>query len=495
MFFGMVLALAILPAPREFVATGGFVKDPAVTVTRDASLPSEGYRMEVTEAGVKIAAADDAGAFYARQTLDQLTGPQGIPCCRVKDWPEYPYRGLMIDDGRHFFGKAHVLRTLEWMAKYKFNKFHWHLCEDQGWRIQIDKYPNLTTYGATRARSPLPGHFTKSYDNKPYGPFFYTKADIREVVAKAKELQIEVIPDLEMPGHARSVIAAYPELGCPNHPLDERTAWTDWGICNDVFCLGNEQVYKFWCDVIDEVCELFPSSKINMCGDECPIRNWSDCPKCQARAKELGLKRIGHLQGWMTNRITAYIRSKGRYYMGYADGMGHGSGLKPEDVIAIAGSQMGGADAAARGYKVVMAPVEYCYWDFNQGLTGDPYIYGTWWSGAIPLGQVFSFRPRLGLSGAAAKNVIGGLAFNWSEYTQTPQELEWKTWPRAIALSQALWNPQGGYDYAEKFLPVLNPHLERLRAAGVNCAPWAPESPRATTGGLSDDNQVMDVED
>lgn len=493
MFSGVLLALALLPSPREFVPAAGHVREPSVSVTRDASLPPEGYSLEVTQSGVRIAAADDAGVFYARQTLEQLSGPQGVRCCRVRDWPEYPYRGVMIDDGRHFFGKAHILKTLEWMAKYKLNKFHWHLCEDQGWRIQIDGYPNLTTIGATRPRSPLPGRYTRAYDNRRYGPFFYTKDDIREVVARAEELHIEIIPDLEMPGHARSVIASYPQLGCPTSPLDERTAWTDWGICDDVFCLGNEQVYRFWCDVIDEVCELFPSSRINMCGDECTTRNWSKCPKCRAKAEELGLEHISHLQGWMTNRIVAYLRSKGRYYMGYADGMGHGSSLGTGDVVAIAGSQTGGAEAAARGYKVVMAPVEYAYWDFNQGLAGDPYVYASWWSGSNPLGQVYSFQPRLGLSAGAAKNVIGGLAFNWSEYTATPAELEWKMWPRAIAFAQALWNPPSGYSYAERFLPALSGHLKRLRAAGVNCATWAPESPRACTGGMSADNQVMKV--
>jgi len=491
MIANLVLALAILPVPRAYVATGGFATNPVVSVTRDATLPAEGYRLEVTATEAKIVAADDAGIFYARQTLDQLAGPKGIPCCTVKDWPQFSYRGLMIDDGRHFFGKEHVLKTLELMAKYKLNKFHWHLCEDQGWRIQIDKYPNLTTYGATRARSTVKGRFTGAYDNEPYGPFFYTKDDIREVVAKAKELQIEVIPDLEMPGHCRSVIAAYPELGCPTCPLDERTAWTDWGVCTDVFCLGNEDVYRFWCDVIDEVCELFPSSKVNMCGDECVPRNWAKCPKCQAKAKELGLKYVSDLQGWITARITAYLRSKGRYYMGYTEGMGRGANLKPEDVIAIAGTSMSGAEAAAKGYSVVMAPIEYSYWDFNQGLSGDPYTYGTWWSGSIPLCTVYSFRPQLGLSPEAAKNVIGGLAFNWSEYTYSPSELEWKMWPRAIALAQALWNPQGGYAYAERFLPVLAPHLERLRAAGVNCAPWGPEAPRARTCGASDENQEV----
>ena len=490
MILNVVLALAVLPAPRQFVKTGGFVKDPVVTETRDASLPAEGYSLEVTPSGASIASSDAAGAFYARQTLDQLAGPQGVPCCKVKDWPEFPYRGVMIDDGRHFFGKACVLKTLELMAKYKLNKLHWHLCEDQGWRIQIDKYPNLTTYGATRLRSPAPRRFTKVYDNKQYGPFFYTKDDIREVVARARELHIEVIPDLEMPGHARSAVAAYPELGCPTSPLEERAAWSDWGVCTNIFCLGNEKVYSFWCDVIDEVCELFPSDKINMCGDECVPRNWVRCPKCQAKVKELGLKHTGDLQGWMTTRIAAYIRSKGRYYMGYTDGLGRGSDLKPEDIIAIAGTFTSGAETAAKGYKVVMAPLEYAFWDFNQGLSGDPYVYATWWAGSVPLNEVYSFMPRWGLSQSAARNVIGGLAFNWSEYTHTPSELEWKMWPRAIALAQALWAPKGGYSYAEMFLPALPRHLERLRAAGVNCAPWSPEAVRAMTGGASDANQV-----
>jgi len=411
----------------------------------------------------------------------------------VKDHPEYSYRSIMIDEGRHFFGKEFMLKTLELMARYKFNKLHWHLTEDQGWRIQIDRYPELTKIGAARLETAVRGRYTGKYDGTQYGPYFYTKAEIREIVKRATELNIEIIPEIEMPGHCRSVIAAYPELACPNAKLGRRTCWTDWGICEDVVCASNPKVIEFYKNVIDEVCELFPGPRLHTGGDEVPDVQWKKCPKCQAKMKELGFTDVMQLQGWFTQQIYEYVANvKGKKFTGWSAVFDNGTKFDPKKCYASGGCENNQIHAAYAGFETVSSPLEYMYWDFNQGLRDqDKVIYGTWWSGSIPLSSVYGFDPRRGVFGAARKNIIGGECHNWSEYSYTRPELEWKIWPRAIALSQALWNPQSGYTYQEKFLPAVKPHIAQLRAEGVNCADAFEGYSCATTGGLSTENQVL----
>ena len=489
-----VLLAVVLPFPRDFRAADGFVRNPSVTESRDASLPAEGYRLTVGKDGARIVAADDRGAFYARMTLRELDEGKDVPCCEVKDWPEYPFRSIMIDEGRHFFGKAFILKTLELMARYKLNTLHWHLTEDQGWRIAIDRYPELTGIGATRLETAVRGRYTGKYDGAQYGPFFYTKDEIREVVKRATELKIDIIPEIEMPGHCRSVIAAYPELACPTAKLGRRTCWTDWGICDDVVCVSNPKVLEFYRNVIDEVCELFPDKRFHTGGDEVTGVQWKACPRCQAKMKELGFADVMQLQGWFTMRIYDYlVNVKHRKMAGYVGMFQNGAKFAPNDVYHSGGCGNGHVFTAMSGYPTVASPLEYAYWDFNQGLKdADKVVYGTWWSGAIPLSTVYGFDPRRGVFGSARKNIIGGEAHNWSEYTYSVPELEWKIWPRAIALSQALWNPQSGYSYQERFLPVVKAHIVRLRTEGVNCADAFAGYSCATTGGASAGNQVLE---
>ena len=482
--FGAVLAaeaaINVIPMPRTVVEKKGafvlggtnLISRIPVTVAKDAAIPSEGYRLTVDAKGAHITSSDAAGEFYARETLRQLparnlvTCNYDVPFVEIEDSPLYRWRGIHWDDGRHFFGKKAVLKQLELMARYKLNKFHWHLTEDQGWRIQIDKYPELTTWGATRDASPKRGTYNVP-DGKKYGPFFYTKADIREILKRAAELHIDVMPEIEIPGHTRSIIAAYPELGCPAFPLEKRTCWTEWGICEDVICAGNDKVLQFYYDVLDEVCELFPYAVINMGGDECPDRNWAKCPKCQARMKELGFTKPDQLQGWLTDKMGAYLAKKGRRFGGWCDIVWKGV-TPPKGALVFSGCGGTGAFTAQDGYETVMAPTEYCYWDFNQGLEKDPCTYGFWWSGANPLGQVYSFKPTYGIPSKHHKNIIGGEGCNWSEYTYDVKELEWKIWPRACALSEALWTGGGNY---RGFLGRVEEHIHALRLEGVNCAP------------------------
>ena len=484
----------VLPFPRAYTSLGGFANAPKVVETRDATLPPEGYRLDVSPDGARISAADDRGAFYARETLRQLTGADGrVPCCRVADHPAYPFRSMMIDEGRHFFGKAFVLKTLELMARYKYNKLHWHLTEDQGWRIAIDRYPELTKIGATRLETAVRGRFTGKYDGTRYGPYFYTKDDIREIVRRATELKIDIIPEIEMPGHCRSVIAAYPELACPTAKLGRRTCWTDFGICNDVVCAANPKVLEFYRNVIDEVCELFPGEYIHTGGDEVTGVQWRACPLCTAKAKELGFTDIMKLQGWFTMQIYDYIVNvKHRKMTGYCSILENGTKLDPRNMYLSGGCDNSHVFSAMHGYPTVVSPLEYMYWDFNQGLDdADKVLYATWWPGAITLSSVYGFDPRRGIYGDARKNVLGGEAHNWSEYTYNVKELEWKMWPRGIALAQALWNPQGGYSFKERFLPSVKRHIAALRAEGVNCAGAYEGYSCATTGGRSAENQEL----
>ena len=495
MLMSLLGASLLLPFPRESTAQDGMAVNPKViTESRDVALPVEGYRLEVTAEGATIASADERGAFYARETLKQLTDADGkVPCCMVKDWPEYPYRSIMIDEGRHFFGKAFMLKTLELMARYKFNTLHWHLTEDQGWRIAIDRYPELARIGATRLETAVRGHFTGKYDGTQYGPHFYTKDEIREVVKRATELKIDIIPEIEMPGHCRSVIAAYPELACPTAKLGRRTCWTDWGICDDVVCVSDPKVLEFYKNVIDEVCELFPGKRFHTGGDEVTGAQWKSCPRCRAKMRELGFTNVMQLQGWFTQQIYEYLTDvKGREFGGWSAVFSNGTRLDPKKCYAPGGCENNQVWCAMAGYKTVASPVEYMYWDFNQGLNdADKVVYGTWWPGSITLSDVYGFDPRRGVPSAAAKNIIGGESHNWAEYSYTVPELEWKIWPRAIALAQALWNPQGGYSYQERFLPAVKKHIARLRNEGVNCADAFEGYSCATTGGASVDNQIL----
>ncbi|MBO7721140.1 MAG: family 20 glycosylhydrolase [Kiritimatiellae bacterium] len=483
-----------LPFPRDIRMTGGFVKNPPVEEKRDASLPAEGYVLEVGDGGAKITAADDRGAFYARMTMRQLTTGEGVAKCRVKDWPEFPVRMIHIDEGRHFFGKRNMLETLEWMAYYKLNMVEWHLCEDQGWRIQIDKYPNLTTYGATRNRTVVPGRFTGKYDNRKYGPYFYTKDDVREILAKARELHIEIIPDIEVPGHTRSVLAAYPEFCCEGFPLDERACWSDWGVSDDVVCVGNDAVVKFFCDVIDELSELFPDARaINICGDECGVKHWKECPKCQARKKKEGLKSERQLQGWITDRLMDHLRRRGRKMMGYSPIVSTGSHLTPEDCYIICGCMDSPAAYAMKGFKVIQSPLEYCYWEFSQGIPGDTRQYDGFWAGSVPLGAVYSYDPRWTVPGEYHRNIIGAAGCMWSEQITDREDFQWKLWPRAIALAQQLWHPlpSGGYGYDAIFLPALRPHVELMRRSGINVAGWDETVKRTSGEGYDYKGQIL----
>ena len=327
MFSSLVVAsLAVIPQPREVQMNAGTVPtNTPILVETDASIAAEGYRLEIKAGGISIRSADAAGAFYARQTLEQMRDGTNYPCAVVSDAPQYRWRGMHFDDCRHFFGKETLKRTLDLMAQYKMNVLHWHLTEDQGWRIDVPGLPELVKYGSVRAESPRHGavlkkvgdHHESERNGCPYGPYYYKRADIEEIVAYATARHVEIVPEIELPGHSMGALAAYPELACFPENITPRLAMSDWGVSTNVCCVGNDKTLRFFEKVLDYVCEIFPSKVVHVGGDECPRAVWSRCPKCQARMKAEGLAKVGDLQAWITRKMAGYLAKKGRRIMGW----------------------------------------------------------------------------------------------------------------------------------------------------------------------------------
>ena len=484
----------LLPMPQKIAWRDG-CSSAAIRFAADKSIPAEGYRLDVAPDGIQVMSSDVAGRFYAEQTLRQLAAKDGYRCCVIEDAPAYSWRGLHFDDCRHFFGKEVVKRTLDLMAKYKFNVFHWHLTDDQGWRLQIDRYPRLTEVGAVRPTSPRKGVVPKGddltdlsvYDGKAYGPHFYAKDDVREIVAYAAERHIAVVPEIELPGHAKAALAAYPEFSCRGDALEPKTPWCKWGVSDDIYCAGNEGTVKFLENILDEVCELFPGEVVHIGGDEAPKKRWQSCPKCQAKIKALGLKDEQALQGWMVKHFTEYLAAKGKRVIGWDEILDCGTLPKNAMVQTWRGWRTAEDAVAAvtAGHDVVMSPNRICYLDYWQGLDPkvDPYDYigavtsvrtnGWVASRAVTLKTAFGFDPRTGIPAEMRAHVLGGQGNNWSEYTWAGDDLEWKMWPRALGLAEALWTADPKRDY-DSFARRAEAHRAALKASGVNAAPVCP---------------------
>ncbi|MBR1588579.1 MAG: beta-N-acetylhexosaminidase [Kiritimatiellae bacterium] len=496
-------ALALVPAPKEQVWREGICAyvEADVRYVRDAALPPEGYRLDITTGGVTVASADDAGAFYARKTLGQLRAfsaagggtpalpgrvavPSAtvLPCCEIKDAPAFRWRGFMLDEGRHFFGKETVKALLDQMADHKLNVFHWHLTEDQGWRLDIPRFPELVKYGAVRPESPVHGCRGTKGDyrgnGQPYGPYFYTADDIREILAYAKDRFITVVPEIEVPGHVRALLAAHPEFACKEGL--PRVPCMFNGVQDDVLCAGNDDAIRFMEQVYDEVCALFPGTYIHIGGDECPKKRWKECPKCQARIKTLGLKDEDELQAWVTRHFTDYLAQKGRRAIGWDEVFAGGPGK--ETIIQGWHIQHGnkfGLRAAEAGHPTIVSDLKSTYFSVPQGVADDPFTYLS--PGMrCSLATAYAFSPLAGMTDAAKPHVLGAECCLWSECVWNEYDLAFKLWPRACAFAEAVWTgpvsdaqqrvPPAGRDF-EDFKRRMAVHRRRLVAAGVNCAP------------------------
>lgn len=455
-------ALQVLPAVRSEKMT-------------DARLPAEGYRIRIDAKGkATVEAADAAGEFYARQTLRQLS--EGMRNVEIEDWPAFGWRGLLLDESRHFFGKDVVKRLLDRMAEFKLNVLHWHLMDSTGNRFPLLSRSKMNVTGATR---PAPDYSRWMHDEEfgSYGPFGYTADEIAEIRAYAKVRHVRIVPEVEIPGHSREVIAAYPELFCGSRDDFAQAC----AFCNDkksgrfdctAVCLGNPETIRFFEDVLDDVCELFPESDvIHIGGDECPRTNWERCTKCRTKVRELGLADAGGLQNWCTRHFVDYLGKKGRRALGW-DEILEGGLAEGAYVMSWRGAE-GGKAAAKAGHCAVMCPHEFCYLDYPQGLgASDGHHYPNWpGTPQLTLQKAYSFDPCAGISEAERKYVLGGQANNWTEFTVTERDLEWKLWPRALATAEVLWTGPGRRTFTD-FSGRVRSVAERLRSEGVNVAPF-----------------------
>ena len=368
---------------------------------------------------------------------------------------------MHLDVGRHMFPIAYIKRYIDMIALHKMNKFHWHLTEDQGWRIEIKKYPKLTETGAFRKET-LIGHGGKkpfTYDGKPYGGF-YTQDEVKEIVAYAASRFITVIPEIEMPGHAMAALAAYPGLACTEGPFEVQTRW---GVFDDVFCAGKEETFKFLEDVLSEVFELFPSGYVHIGGDECPKTRWEKCPLCQKRMKEEGLKDENELQSYFIQRIEKFVLSKGRKIIGWDEILE--GGLAPEATVMSWRGTTGGVAAAKRKHEVIRAPYPFVYLDYYQcEPEGEPLAIG----GYLPLEKVYSYdlMPEE-LTAEEQKYILGIQGNLWSEYLSTPEQMEYMAYPRMFAIAETGWTPGRLKDF-EDFLARLEVLKKRYDAIGIN---------------------------
>jgi hexosaminidase len=486
--------IALVPRPVSLVEKTGTFRIPSGSIAQagstddtidvridPAGLPPEGYRLSATPAGITIVAGGDAGAFHARTTLRQLVPPEAlapaprgrgagggaartwpVPCVEIVDRPRFSWRGLMLDTCRHFFPVAFVKKYIDALAFHKMNVFHWHLTEDQGWRIEIRRHPELTDVGAWRTGTlvgRLEGEGPWEFDGVRHGGF-YTQDEVRDVVAYAAERQVTVVPEIEMPGHAQAALAAHPELSCTGGPFEvSRT----WGIHEEVFCAGNEAVFSLLEDVIGEVAPLFPGPFFHIGGDECPKMRWKACPKCQARMRAEGLADEDALQSWFVRRIERVVNAAGKRLIGWDEILE--GGLAPNATVMSWRGVDGGIEAARQGHDVVMSPTTHCYLDYQQAEdpAGEPIAFRAY----LPLEKVYSYEPLpLELTQEQGRHVLGVQGNLWTEYVVTPEQAEYMVWPRACALAEAGWSPAGPRDRGN-FEVRLAAHLPRLDALGV----------------------------
>jgi hexosaminidase len=429
--------------------------------TKDApaALGPEGYTLDATPEHVIITAGDGAGLFYGTQTLLQLLPPQvfapakvneqvawAVPAVRIEDQPRFRWRSLLLDVARHFFNKQEVKNYIDLMAQHKFNTLQLHLTDCEGWRIEIKRYPKLTSVSAWRTVDPWGG--PPSPPDKPYGGFF-THDDIRELVAYAKARYINVVPEIEMPGHAGGAIAAYPEIGCSGAPSIE-------------LCPGNDATFDLMQGVLTEVMEVFPSRYIHIGGDETSKTNWKNCPKCQARMKQEGLKNLNELQSYFIHRMEKFLNSKGRILVGWDEILE--GGVAPNAVVMSWRGIDADIAAANAGHDVVMTPIANCYFDYPQAKTGE-----TGFTNApVPLRTVYAFEPvPKALAADKVKHILGGGGNLWGELIPTYARAQYMTYPRACAMAEATWTEPKLKSWQD-FRNRLDVHLQRLKVQGVN---------------------------
>lgn len=432
----------------------------------------ESYEMKVTDQGVVITAPTEAGVFYGIQTLRKslpiAVGAEIVlPGAIITDAPRFGYRGAHFDVSRHFFTVDEVKTYIDMMTLHNMNRLHWHITDDQGWRLEIKKYPKLTEIGSQRKETVI-GRNSGKYDGKPYGGY-YTQEQAKEIVAYAAERYITVIPEVDLPGHMQAALTAYPELGCTGGPYE---VWTEWGVSDNVLCAGNDQTLKFIDDVFTEVMEIFPSEYIHVGGDECPKTKWEKCPKCQARIKKLGLKSDnGHskeerLQSFVINHAEKFLNEHGRQIIGWDEILE--GGLAPNATVMSWRGEGGGIQAAKQNHDVIMTPNTYLYLDYYQSKDTENEPLGI--GGYLPLERVYSYEPMpKSLTPEEQKYIIGVQANLWTEYIPSLSHAQYMVLPRWAALSEIQWSKPEHKNYAD-FLSRLPQLIKWYDAEGYNYA-------------------------
>lgn len=437
-----------------------------VTQNPSSSLKKEAYKINISTKKIIVTGSEE-GLFYAVQSLLQLFPNQlkdqeiKLPCVTIEDEPRYSYRGLHLDVCRHFFSVDVIKDFIAQMSRYKLNNFHWHLTDDQGWRIEIKKYPKLTEVGSKRAQTLVGNKFERSpyfFDGNPYGGF-YTQEEIKDVVKFAEEHYVNIIPEIEMPGHATAAVAAYPNLSC--FPDRNYKVVEYWGVFEDIFCAGKEETFTFLEDVLTEVMTLFPSKYIHIGGDECPKTRWKECPNCQKRIKELGLKNEHELQSYLTTRIEKFLNQNGRQILGW-DEMLEG-GLAPNAAVMSWRGEAGGIAAARQKHNVIMNPEQVVYLDYNQGYSpNEPLTIGR----LTTVEKIYNYNPTPAdsLTVDEQKYIMGVQSNLWSEYLTSPAKLNYMLYPRMFALAEIAWTEPQNKNYNNFVLDRIPQHLEKLDA-------------------------------
>ena len=441
-------------APKTKAIAAGEQVTNAITLGLDPGIANkEGYVLTTTPEGISINGQTENGVFYGIQTLRKSIPAEAkgatilIPAGEIKDEPRFPYRGMHLDVGRHFFPIEFIKKYIDLLALHNMNTFHWHLTEDQGWRIEIKKYPKLTEIGSQRSRTVI-GKNTQEYDNTPYGGF-YTQEEAKEIVKYAQERYITVIPEVDLPGHMLAALAAYPELGCTGGPYE---VCPRWGVFEDVLCIGNDKTMQFLEDVMGEIIEIFPSEYVHIGGDEAPRDRWKECPKCQARIKAEGLKADkkhtaeDRLQSYCMTRIEKFLNSKGRRIIGW-DEILEGDVAPNATVMSWRGME-GGIEAAQLGHDVIMTPTSFCYFDYYQ--TADTQDEPLGIGGYVPIEKVYSLEPvPAALTKEQGKHILGAQANLWTEYIASTEHVEYMILPRMAALAEVQWTQPEKKDFKD----------------------------------------------
>ena len=440
----------------------------SIGVDQNISESPESYRLKIDKKGIEIIGSDYAGTFYGMQTLIQIletikiNNATAVKSVVISDSPRFKWRGMLLDVGRHMFPADFIKRYIDILAAHKMNVFHWHLTEDQGWRMPIEKYPKLESIAAWRKET-LIGHFTdkpRKFDGKPYGGF-YTKEEIVDIIEYAKQRSVTIVPEIELPGHATAALSAYPDLSCTGGPHEAETIW---GIHKEVYCAGNEETFYFLENVLKEVSEIFPGPYIHIGGDECPKTRWEKCQKCQKRIAEEGLKDEHELQSYFIKRIEKILESFGKRLVGWDEILE--GGLAPNAIVHSWRGMDGGIEAANAGHEVIMSPTTHVYFDYYQSENKDnePLAIG----GYLPLSKVYEFEPVPDKIDSNKRHLIlGGQANLWTEYIPTTKKAEYMLLPRMCALSEAVWSPKNKKDYTG-FIDRLGDHLKRLDRKKLN---------------------------